>query len=106
MLRQRLGDFDAIEAGHLDVEQHDIGLELADRVARFSPVPALGDQLALGPRRHHSAQSLAREWLVVGNDDGVLPTHAAAEAGLSGICTITRDPPLEPFSRLSRPDFP
>ncbi|HTD83405.1 MAG TPA: LytTR family DNA-binding domain-containing protein, partial [Gemmatimonadaceae bacterium] len=97
-LRDRFGHFDAIQSGHLDVEEDDVGLVLSNCVPRFGSVAALGDQIAFMSRRHHAAQTLAGEWLVVGDDNGVPPAHAATEARLSGISTIIN---LEKVDRLT-----
>ena len=66
-LAQRRGRLDAVEAGHLDVEQGHVGAVLAARPATTSsPAADLGDHLEVGLEVEQRRQGAAHERLVVG----------------------------------------
>ena len=73
----------AVELGHADVHEHDVGLVLADARERLSAVGGLGDDLdvLLGVEDH--AEAAAHECLVVGDED---PDHGLGSSG-SHACT-------------------
>ena len=60
---------EAVEAGHLDVEQHEIRLLLGDGLDGLEAVAALADDLDVGLVLESVAHPLARERLVV-HDQG------------------------------------
>ena len=69
--------FDAVEQGHRDVEDRDIGLELEGQPHRFSAVARLADHLESGPFLEDLPQTLADEGVVVGQQDANGPHRDA-----------------------------
>ena len=76
------GRLDAVELGHADVHQHDVGLQPARHVDRLHAVDGLADHLdvVLGVEDHLEAG--ADERLVVGDHDA--HAHAVASSGSRG----------------------
>ena len=62
-------DFEAVQLGHLNIEEHQIGLLLGDGFNGFEAVGAFGDEFDFWMAGHELSQDLAGELLVV-NDDG------------------------------------
>ena len=60
---------EAVDAGHLDVEEHEVGGVARDRVDRLAPVGALADDLEVAESAQAQLEAAARERLVV-DDDG------------------------------------
>ncbi len=56
---------EAVELGHLDVENRDVGLEHADRLERFAALSRLADELELGPFAYRADDRLTKEWMIV-----------------------------------------
>lgn len=63
---------DAVELRHLQVHQHEIGLELARERHRFAAVLRFADDL-VSLRKQEASQAVAEERVIVGNED----THAS-----------------------------
>ena len=61
-------DFEAVELGHLDVEEEEVGGVLGDGLYGFEAVGAFGGELDVGVGAEHLAQKGARQLLVVDND--------------------------------------
>ena len=66
---EQLEHLEAIQLRHLHVEKHEIGRQLGDRLDRFEPVPALGDDLDARMRLEVLAHHRPRQRLVVHDDD-------------------------------------
>jgi hypothetical protein len=66
---QRVHDVEAVAAGHLDVEQHEIRLFALDRRDRLADIRGFGDHGDVAPRAEERADLVAREALVV-DDQG------------------------------------
>ena len=62
-------DFQAVEARHLDVEEHQVRRHGGDRGHRVRAVTAFADdgQLAIGGQQR--PQSSARQWFVIDDED-------------------------------------
>ena len=71
-LAERRGDVEAAGAGHLDVEQHQIGRQLGDLLRRLHAVFRFADDFDVGMRAQQLLQPLARRLLVV---DDQCPNH-------------------------------
>ena len=104
--RRRLGqrgelarDFEAVDARHAHVEQHDVGLQPVADLERALAVLGLAGDLETPDLLQHGAQPLARRRLVV--DDEHAETHAwrAASAGWNGKRSVTM------YSSSKRPAF-
>ncbi len=67
-LHQALDDREAVEAGHLDVEEDEVGLVGLDRADRLAPVGRGGDDLDIVMRLEPQLQPLRRQRLVVDED--------------------------------------
>ena len=81
----RLDDVEAGGAGHLHVEEHQVRLQPADGIDRLGAGRALGDDFEPVFRREQRAQPLARERLVVGDEDAHLAVrHATWNAASLG----------------------
>ena len=63
-----LDDREAVETGHLDVEEHQVGLLRLDRADRFAPVLACVDDLDVLERFEAELEALDGEFLVVDED--------------------------------------
>ncbi len=63
-----LEHLEAIELRHLNVEKHEIGLELGDCLDRLEPVGALRDDVDVWNVRQVLAQHTARQCLIVHDD--------------------------------------
>ena len=61
----RLDDLEPVEAGHLDVEKHEVRRVLLDRADRLFTVAALRDDLNILFGRKQARQTFPCEWLVV-----------------------------------------
>jgi len=68
-LDELLEDAEAIEAGHLDVEEDEVGIVLFDEVDGVETVFALGQELDFGERLEEEGEFFAGGFFVV-NDDG------------------------------------
>ena len=69
-LDQFLEDAETVEAGHLDVEEDEVGVVFLDEVDRFETVFALADEGDFGEGFQEKGELLARGLFVV-DDDGV-----------------------------------
>ena len=93
---------DARQARHVDVEETDIRLTLVEQPHRLPPVPRLGHDLQLGPRRGELApQRIAQQRFIVGDqrcrvdDHGSTPTRKLRVSGApvcAGISISTAAP--------------
>jgi hypothetical protein len=98
-----LDDLEAAEAGHLDVEEDEVGGVLDDALDGRGAVFALAEELDVGPRAERQAEAVARERLVVDDEHaqgrrgahGPAPPSAAAKgrwmetsAPPSGLCAM------------------
>jgi hypothetical protein len=70
LVEQLLEDGEAIEAGHLDVEEDDVGLVGADEVDGFDAVGALGEDFDAAGGLEQVEQLLAGEGFVVDDEGG------------------------------------
>jgi hypothetical protein len=71
------------EAGHGDVEEHEVGLELRDQPQRFVTVAGLAHHLDAGHLLQHRAHARADQGVIVGEkdaDQGKPPTAPAGSA--------------------------
>jgi hypothetical protein len=82
-----LEQVEAVDLRHLDVEEEYVGPRARDRLDSLGPA-ALADDLDLGIGGEQQAHDLARERLVVDDED--LEAH---DARLHGIVTDARTPP-------------
>ena len=69
VLDEPVRHFEAVEAGHLDVEEQDVGRQALDDADRLEAVAGLRDHLDAAHLLEHVAQLFARELLIV-DDDG------------------------------------
>jgi hypothetical protein len=69
-LDQFLEDAEAVQAGHLDIEEHQVGGVLFDEIDSFEPVFAECKHINFGKGFKKKCQLFARRFLVV-DDDGV-----------------------------------
>jgi hypothetical protein len=76
-----LDDVEAAEAGHLHVEQDDVGTQRLDRTHRGNAVARLSDHVDVRHRAQHQPQAVARERLVV-HDQG-------ADSGCHGSLSVS-----------------
>ena len=71
--RQGVGDqagrLDAVELAHVDVHQHEVGVQLTARRHGILTGRHLGDQLEPVDAAEHGAGCLAERWLVVDDHD-------------------------------------
>ena len=65
-----LEDAEAVEAGHLDVEEDEVGIVLLDEVDGIEAVFALGEKMDFGEGFEEEGEFFAGGLFVV-NDDGV-----------------------------------
>jgi hypothetical protein len=72
-LIEQLEHLEAVELGHLDVEEEEIGAQLGRGLDRLEPVGALRDDLDVGMRGEVLADEPARQLLVVDDDGTELP---------------------------------
>jgi len=68
-LDEFLEDAEAVEAGHLDVEEDEIGIVLLDEVDGVEAVFALGEEMDFGETFEEKGEFFAGGLFVV-NDDG------------------------------------
>jgi hypothetical protein len=87
------GDLDAVLARHADVDEADVGPELAGEADRLGPVGSLGDHFDVGLVLEDQAQAAADHRLVVGEQNP--DAHAFLLAG-SGSVAATTQPPSGP----------
>ena len=80
---------DAVEFGHADVEQADVGAQVASPLHGLASVRHLGDDLDAGLGVEDHRQARPHEILVVGDED---PDHAGTPA--FGNVATTAQPPL------------
>ena len=78
-------NFETIKFGHLNVEEHQVGLLLGDDFDGFETVGALGDQFDFAVRGDEFAQDLAREFLVVHNHRSNSCCGCAGHAGCASL---------------------
>jgi hypothetical protein len=64
-LAERSRDVKTAGAGHLDVEQHEIGRQLGDPFSSLDAVPGIADDLDVGVRGQQLPQPLTRGLFVV-----------------------------------------
>ena len=81
-LHHPLDDTEPVEAGHLDVEQHEIGFERLDLADRLAPVGAGVDHFDIVERLQAQLKALDGELLVV--DDEGADGHAAVPICVAG----------------------
>ena len=77
--RQGLQHLKAVEARHLDIEEHQVRTMLLNGLERLSPISALGDDLHIGLFIEKQPYSFTPEWLVV-DDDGTNFHEAKSES--------------------------
>ena len=82
------GRFDAVEVGHLDVEEDDVGLEFACGGDRLCAVCCFADDFEVAFVLDDRPQSVADDCLVVGDEDPDQRAH-----GREGNRARTRNPP-------------
>ncbi len=70
--------FEPVELGHLNVEQHDVGLELANHAHGRAAIAALPDDDDLRMLAEQRAHARARMRLVVGDEHAKRVGHAVA----------------------------
>ena len=95
LLAQRGDDVEAVGAGHLNVEKHEIRLASADGIDGRQAVVALADHLESLLTNEQHLQPLAGERLVVRDQDSCHATRTASpstEAVLKGISIRTDRP--------------
>src|SRR6185503_9216808 len=93
LVRADLGDHaEAVQARHLDVEEHEIGLELSDCADGARPVAAAADDLDVALLRERQRDSLARERLVVDDQRAELHCATNSAVGSNGTRTSMRVP--------------
>ena len=83
------GRLEPVEAGHLDVHQHDVGPSQAREIDRVAAVDRLADDLQVGLRLEDRAESRTHERLIVG--DQYRHGHRGEATG----CTRPRHHPEE-----------
>ena len=93
----RLHDPEAVHAGHLDVEQHQVRFLVANQRDRLAAVARLGHGLDLRLTAEQQLQPVARERLVVdhhgADHDGASPRVAGpAQSGDDRASGLTREP--------------
>src|SRR4051812_18217271 len=67
--RKRLNDIKAIEPWHFNVEQQQIRLNRSDQFERFRPALNRTDQLEALNLRHHVADAIKRDRLIIYRND-------------------------------------
>src|SRR5690606_20836320 len=82
--------FDAGDAGHSNVEQHDVGSKLSAQGERFLAVGRLADDFAIADLLEQSAQALTRRRLVV--NDQQLHTLSVVPS-VNGKMSLARNSP-------------
>ena len=75
------GHVEPAEAGHPDVEHRDVGRRAANHVERRGPVADRGDHLHVGLRLHDLLQTMAKNRMVVGDDDANVELPWLSRAG-------------------------
>jgi hypothetical protein len=85
------GDFDAVPAGHADVDEADVGPELAGEADGLAPVGGLGDHVDAGLGLEDEAQPAADHRLVVGEQDP--DAHAPLPAAKGSVAPTAQPPP-------------
>ena len=93
-LHQPLDDGKAVEAGHLDVEEDEIGLVRLDRADRLAPVRAGVDDLDILMRLEAQLEPLDGQRLVVHQDGADGHFGSSASSVWNGISMKTRKPPF------------
>ena len=90
------------ESGHLDVEEHEVGLQPVDGVDRFEPVAGLPDHVDAAELPQQVAEFLPRQLLIVDED---CPQFGHAEMrsdsvrlGISTLTVVPRPVRLDSFS--------
>ena len=73
--------FQAIDAGHAHVEQHDVGRQPVDHVDGLLAIARFAGDFEFAGFREHGAQALARRRLVV--DDEHAQAHAEPATGVA-----------------------
>jgi len=76
--RDRIDERETSHLPHLDIEQDDVGREVADRLHRFGAVSTFADDLRSRDFGEETQQPLSREGLVV-NDQNTQSCHVPAE---------------------------
>ena len=84
-LDQFLEDTEGIEAGHLDVEEDQVGVVFFDEVDGVEAVFALGEELDFGEGFEEEGQFFAGGLFVVDDDGGDGHGYGASIARRSGI---------------------
>jgi hypothetical protein len=69
-LNELLEDPEAVEAGHLDIEEYEVGTVFLDKVDGVEAVFALGENVDVGKAFEEESEFLASGFFVV-HDDGV-----------------------------------
>ena len=82
------GDFAAVLAGHADVDEADVGPQLAGEADGLGPVGGLGDHIDAGLVFEDEAQPAADHGLVVGEQDP--DAHAFLLAGNGSVAATTQ----------------
>src|SRR5204862_5553320 len=91
------GDLEAVEIGHVDVEQHDVGTELLREAQRAVPVLGFADDVEI-IALEEATRTVAERLVVVDDQDGRHPrSHRSA-------CGSANSTALERFSSSSASD--
>jgi hypothetical protein len=64
----RAKHLEAVEPGHLHVEENEVGPLLANSANCFAPAPGFSDDVDLRLLREHRQQSPASQWFVVDDE--------------------------------------
>ena len=99
------GRGNAVELGHADVHEHDVGRQARDAVDGLVAVRRLADDLDVGVVLEHEPEARPYERLVVGDHDADAHRDAcrSAEGGAIGSRAWTRKPPAGAPADVERP---
>src|SRR5690349_5943420 len=95
--REMSGHFETIDAGHANVQQHDVRRQPVDHVDGLLSVARLARDLEFAGLHDQRAKALARRRLVV--DDEYAQAHAPGTEGVNGNRSVTM------YSSSKRPAF-
>jgi hypothetical protein len=87
-----VNDGEAVNARHLDVEQDEVRLRVANGGDRFAAIPSLRDRLDAGVPAEEQLQPVTRQRLVV-HHENLQPHHSSSDRDVrSGSVMVTRTP--------------